>query len=252
MYNNDVDSFLNEKVYDLLKKTKNRMYSDELKDEYYINIFPEAYANLIALTSRGKLPTGMSLTADIGGATTDISFFTIENGVPMIYKFWSIPRGLNHLAEKSGFDYANGNFSLRVNKDVVDRYNQKKYELVSNLANDLRKKIQKETNISVKNLNDALKDRLILYSGGGSTFDFLTEPVYSFTDVRIVNADIWNEENVRDKASVGKLSVLLTTAYGLSVCEDDKDVVLKNYSTLFDHLPRRYERYINEISKDQC
>lgn len=252
VYNNDVDSFLNEKVDDLLKKTKNRMYSDELKDEYYINIFPEAYANLIALTSRGKLPTGMSLTADIGGATTDISFFTIENGVPMIYKFWSIPRGLNHLAEKSGFDYANGNFSLRVNKDVVDRYNQKKYELVSNLANDLRKKIQKETNISVKNLNDALKDRLILYSGGGSTFDFLTEPVYSFTDVRIVNADIWNEENVRDKASVGKLSVLLTTAYGLSVCEDDKDVVLKNYSTLFDHLPRRYERYINEISKDQC
>ena len=49
---------------------------------YRINIFPEAYASLIGLTSRGKLSEGMSLNADIGGGTTDISFF-------IDYKYWN-------------------------------------------------------------------------------------------------------------------------------------------------------------------
>ena len=77
VYENDMDSFLNEKVDDLWAKTKILKYSPNLKQEYIINVFPEAYASLIGLTSRGKLTEGMSLTADIGGGTTDVSFFTI-------------------------------------------------------------------------------------------------------------------------------------------------------------------------------
>lgn len=252
VYKNDLRSFLNEKVYDLLEKTNNRMYSDELKEEYWINIFPEAYACLVALTSRGKLPTGMSLTADIGGATTDISFFTIEEGNPMIYKFWSIPRGLNYVSRQSGFDYAEGDFTTRVHQDVIDRYNRKKQELVYNLIRDLQKKIHDETNIPVQNLLNALKDRILVYSGGGSTFEFLTEPIYTFTDVRVVDSSIWNEENIKDKANVSKLSVLLTTAYGLSVGKSDEAVKLKSFSTLFAHLPKKSDNSIQEISKDQC
>lgn len=252
VYKNDFDSFLNEKVDKLLLKTENKRYSKELKDEYWINIFPEAYASLIALTSRGKLPTGMSLTADIGGGTTDISFFTIENGNPMIYKFWSIPRGLNYVAECSGFDYADGDFKSLVHQDVIDKFNRKKHELVYNLVRDLRKKIQEETSIPVQNLKDALKDRILVYSGGGSTYDFLTRPIDTFTDVRKIDASIWREENVKDKSVVSNLSLLLTTAYGLSVSKDDKEVKLKSYSSLFSHLPKKYERTIQEISKDQC
>ncbi len=172
VYKSDLTLFLNEKYEDLLAKTENQRFSDELKDEYVINIFPEAYASLTALTSRGKLPTGMSLTADIGGGTTDISFFTIEDGLPMIYKYWSIPRGLNYVAARSGFDYADGDFTNRVHQEVIDKFNRKKYELVSNLVKDLAKKIQNETSIPVQNLRDALKDRILVYSGGGSTFDF--------------------------------------------------------------------------------
>ena len=252
VYNSDLTLFLNEKYEDLLAKTENQRFSDELKDEYVINIFPEAYASLTALTSRGKLPTGMSLTADIGGGTTDISFFTIEDGLPMIYKYWSIPRGLNYVAARSGFDYADGDFTNRVHQEVIDKFNRKKYELVSNLVKDLAKKIQNETSIPVQNLRDALKDRILVYSGGGSTFDFLTKPIDTFTDIRIIDASIWNEENIKDKADVANLSLLLTTAYGLSVSVSDEDVKLKSYHSLFAHLPKKHENTIEEISKDQC
>jgi hypothetical protein len=252
VYKNNFNSFLNEKYQDLLEKTVNRPFTKNMKEEYWINIFPEAYASLTALTSRGKLPTGMSLTADIGGGTTDISFFTIEDGLPMIYKFWSIPRGLNYVAERSGFDYADGDFTSRIHQDVVDKFNRKKHEYVYNLVKDLQRKIQNETNIPVQNLRDALKDRILVYSGGGSTFSFLTKPIDTFTDVRIIDSSIWNEENVKDKVVVAKLSVLLTTAYGLSVSDNDEDVKLKSYSSLFAHLPKKNEREIQEISKDQC
>lgn len=251
VYQNKFDQFLNEKYTDLLEKTEKKEFSKELKEEYWINVFPEAYASLTALTSRGKLPTGMSLTADIGGGTTDISFFTIEQGLPMIYKFWSIPRGLNYVAERSGFDYVEKDFSMRVRPEVISKYNQIKYELVYNLMKDLERRIRIETSIPVQNLRDALKNRIVVYSGGGSTYSFLTKPIGSFTDVRVIDGSIWNEENIKDKAVVSKFPMLLTTAYGLSVSTDDEDVKLKSYTSLFAHLPKKEENAIDEVSKDQ-
>ena len=41
----------------------------------------------------------MSLMIDIGGGTTDISFFTIENNQPQVYDFFSIDKGLNYLTK---------------------------------------------------------------------------------------------------------------------------------------------------------
>lgn len=252
VYKNNLDDFLNEKYDVLLTRTVNRPFSKEMKEEYWINIFPEAYANLTALTSRGKLPTGMSLTADIGGGTTDISFFTIEEGNPMIYKFWSIPRGLNYIAERSGFDYADGDFTSKAHQEVIEKYNRKKHELVYNLVKDLQRKIKNETSIPVENLREALRDRILVYSGGGSTFSFLTMPIDTFTDVRVIDDSIWNEENIKDKSVASKLSVLLTTAYGLSVSKSDEDIKLKSYASLFAHLPKENENERPEISKDQC
>ena len=56
----------------------------ENKYDYRINVFPEAYASLIGLTSRGKLSSGMSINADIGGGTTDISFFIVKDRSLMV------------------------------------------------------------------------------------------------------------------------------------------------------------------------
>jgi hypothetical protein len=170
----------------------------------------------------------------------------------MIYRYWSIPRGLNYIAELSGFDYSEGDFTSRADSEVIDKFNRKKQELVYNLINDLKRRIKEETSIPVQSLMDALEDRIIVYSGGGSTYKFLTQPISTFTDVKLVDSSIWNEEKVEDKAIVSQLSLLLTTAYGLSVGDKDEDVKLKSYNSLYEYFPGKHEKEIQEISKDQC
>ena len=97
VFQNDKAAFLSCNIESLKDKTEIVSYSDEIKDEYGILVFPEAYACLKPLTSRGKIATGMSLMIDIGGGTTDVSFFTIENKLPQVYDFFSINKGLNYL-----------------------------------------------------------------------------------------------------------------------------------------------------------
>lgn len=253
VYKNDMESFLDEKVDDLWGKTEFIKYSSDLKGEYFINVFPEAYASLIGLTSRGKLTEGMSLTADIGGGTTDVSFFTIQEGHPVIYRYWSIPQGLNYIAELSGFDYSEGHFEEKASDEIVEKFYRKRVEIVDVLVNDLTNQLRKETNIPAKNLRDALRNRILVYNGGGSTYRFLTVPISYFSDVKLIDASIWKEENMKDKSTVSKLCLLLTTAYGLSVSNDDQDVKLKKFTSLFEGLSSDDDKtVIHEIDKDVC
>ena len=67
----------------------------------------------------------MSLNADIGGGTTDISFFIVRNKIPKIYKYWSIPRGLNYIAEMSGFGYSEKDFIKNASQEIIDKFNRK-------------------------------------------------------------------------------------------------------------------------------
>lgn len=252
VYENNMETFLAETVDRLLNKTEYIRYTKDAKEEYFINIFPEAYAGLVSLTSRGKLSTGMSLTADIGGGTTDVSFFTIQDNQPVIYRYWSIPRGLNYIAEKSGFDYSEGKFVERANKDIIDMFNRKKLEIVSILIRDLIKQLRQETSIPVSNLYDALKDRVLVYNGGGSTLPFLTVPILDFTDVKLIDASMWKEENMKDIEKVAPLCQLLTTAYGLSIGENDEDVKLCMFTSLFKNLSKSDEESSTMIDKDYC
>ncbi len=251
VYENDMKSFLNEKIEDLISKTDQKKYSDNLKDEYYINVFPEAYASLIALSSQGRITPGMCLTADIGGGTTDISFFTVQKEGLKIYKFWSIPHGLNSIAKYSGFEYQEGNFENRIKHNVIGLFNQKKHDVVDKLVKDLIKRIQK-TGVPVKNLMDKLNGRVLVYAGGGSTFHELTSPIYLFTDVNLVDDSIWREQNVKEIRKVANLSPLLSTAFGLTQSENDDDVKLKSYDTLLEFFPDGERSEKQEISKDVC
>ena len=253
VYQNDINAFLSEPIERLKEKTELKEYSSELKDEYIIQVFPEAYASLIGLTSKGKISEGMSLTADIGGGTTDISFFTINNRNPIIYRYWSIPEGLNYIAEMSGFDYSDGAFEEKARGNVVDSYNAKKLEIVNMLIRDLKSSLG-GTGIPKKNLMNALRNRILVYSGGGSTYDFLANPLDTFSDVKIVDASIWKEENIKDKNVVSRLSVLLTTAYGLSMGKNGKDVKLEPFSSLCGggNFQKRENVQIQVIDKDMC
>lgn len=253
VYGHDLRKFLNENLDNLKRNTELMDFSEDLKEEYRINIFPEAYVSLIGLTSRGKLSEGMSLNADIGGGTTDISFFIVNKGIPKIYRYWSIPRGLNYIAEQSGFNYAEGGFELKAHDDVVKKYNKKKEDLAYDLVMDLLTQLRTYTKIPKSNLRNALQNRIVVYNGGGSTYPALTTEIYHFSDVKIANSDLWTEEIIRDRSKVIKLANLLTTAFGLSVAESDNEVTLCDFDTLFAKTGSESgdgER--QEIDKDVC
>ena len=247
----DLRAFLKENVSVLIAKTVLLPFSEEEKEYNRINIFPEAYASLIGLTSKGKLSEGMSINADIGGGTTDISFFIVKNRTPQIYKYWSIPRGLNYLAELSGFDYSEKDFVKNVHQDSIDKFNRKKLEIIYNLEVQLVELVRR-IGILRSNLFQALKDRIVVYNGGGSTFLELSTPISRFTDVKVAGADLWAEEIVKDKKKVEKFFNLLTTAYGLSVSEDDNDVVLCDFDKLLTPTEKEKRYGKDEIDKDVC
>jgi len=114
VFKNDKKAFLNTPIAYLKKLTIIEKYTLNLKDNYGILVFPEAYACLKPLTSKGKIADNIGLMVDIGGGTTDISLFTIapkdedlnmtsnskdrkKERVPMVYDFHSIDMGLNFL-----------------------------------------------------------------------------------------------------------------------------------------------------------
>jgi rRNA maturation protein Rpf1 len=253
VYCHDLRKFLNEKVEDLKRNTELMDFSEDIKEEYRINIFPEAYVSLIGLTSRGKLSEGMSLNADIGGGTTDISFFIVNKGIPKIYRYWSLPCGLNYIAEQSGFNYAEGGFELKAHDDVVKKYNKKKEDLGYDLVMELLAQLRTYTKIPKSNLRNALQNRIVVYNGGGSTYPALTTEIYHFSDVKIANSDLWTEEIIRDRSKVIKLANLLTTAFGLSVAESDNEVTLCDFDTLFAKTgSENGDDERQEIDKDVC
>lgn len=254
VYHSDINLFLKEKVDRLITITREhyQRFSQEQKENNVINIFPEAYAGLIPLTSKGKLATGMSITADIGGGTTDVSFFTIENGSPIIYRYWSLPYGLNYIAEQSGFDYQDEDMAKNALPGVIKRFNDEKEKVVRELIKDLVKQFQeRDSNVLISTLYSVLKDRIVVYNGGGSTYPFLTTEIDTFTDVKVITSELWKEEHIKYKKDVGLHSKLLTTAYGLSLSESDQDVKIKPFTSLFNMLQKRKPYGREPISKDQ-
>lgn len=252
VYHNDVQAFLSESVESLLAKTRFRFCTDELKYEYNIKVFPEAYASMISLTSRGKLTPGMCLAVDIGGGTTDISFFTIIGKEPLIYRFWSLDEGLNSIVEKSGYDYQDGPFQKIASRKVINDFNQSRVDLYKLLEQDLYRKMNRETVIDKSNLTRALTDRILVYNGGGSAFSSLTVSTGTFTDVVLVDEEMWQTENVMDKDAVAPISKLLNTAYGLSVGKNDDTIPLCEFSELFGNM-RSGKKVIKDfVDKDMC
>ena len=251
VYHQDLRAFLNEKIDNLIAKTTLLPFSADEKEFNRINIFPEAYASLIGLTSRRKLVDGMSLNADIGGGTTDISFFVVENGKPKIYKYWSLPYGLNYIAEQSGFDYSEGNFVDKAHDDVIDDFNEKKKRIVVELERDLLMKVR-STTIDKSSLLSALKNRVVVYNGGGSIYDSIAIEFPHFNDVRKSSIELWKDEIVKDMDRVSKYVNILTTSYGLSVSEEDSEVELCDFNSLFSESIKDGDYEKSEIDKDVC
>lgn len=251
-YENDFDSFINEKVDSLLRRTKIVPYDISLVDDYGIMVLPEAYAALISHTSRGKIPNGMGITTDIGGGTTDITFFTYSNKTLSLYRFESLPYGLNYIAEKSGFDYSQGNVMQSADSDVIESFNRYKKDFVEQLKEDLVRNYIRETRKFRSDIENALKNRAVIYSGGGSSYPKLACPISTFKDIKIIDERIWEEENIIDKDEVKNIIRVLNTCYGLSLEDNEDHVKVCKFTTLFSHMDKQKtnDRYM--VDKDAC
>ena len=262
VYENDMKRFLNEKITSLMENTEILSYSDEKKEEYNILIFPEAYACLRPLAAKGRITSGMNLMVDIGGGTTDISFFTMEKeketdkiAKPQIYELLSAPIGLNFLT-KAEEHLDSGKLDSNVGIDTkLDWVRQAEYfDEISNLCYRLRQRILKLYDNSTKLYRDrvvqALKDRLIIYTGGGSTFSTLRRAYDGFTDIKHITTNEWGTQSFDEMEIICQLCPILSTVFGLSISATTDKFKTKPLNELFKHIEDAEEGAYDDINTD--
>ncbi len=97
-----------------------------------------------------------------------------------------------------------------------------------------------KVDLSKAAIYEALEDRIVVYSGGGSTYDFLCRKLNQFTDVRRMDKRIWNGFYLEDANDILSLTPILSTALGLSVQREDGDnIKISSLHEIFAHLPKK-------------
>lgn len=242
VFANDKEKFLSTPMKELTEVTELVPYSKEVKEEYGLLVFPEAYACLKPLISQGKLATGMSLMIDIGGGTTDISFFTIENNKPQVYDFYSINKGLNYLTCAND---TNKEGTETIVKDESEISNNRRTSFImeiNQVCNSLKSKLQKEfklqTGLNLQRLFDALKNRPLVYCGGGSTFASLRVNYGDYKDKKQISHKEWNVKSINDVDDIidNELCPILSTAYGLAISTENDNIVMKPFKDIFENI----------------
>lgn len=248
IYNNDKKKFLDTKIGELKNLTKIEPFSDELKKEYGILVFPEAYSCLKPLTSKGKIATGMNLIIDIGGGSTDISFFIIKDKKPEVYDFFSIAKGLNYLTNafsKNTKKEVNDNECsdvfkpLRIDKARLNTFVCELKKVINDLIDRLKNEFNKQTPLDLCRLKQALKDRPLIYCGGGSTYPELRlDYSYYFKDKKLITLDEWDTKSIESENinEFKEIVPILSTAYGLSISVTDDNITKKPFMDIFENI----------------
>lgn len=239
---NDKQKFLSTPMKELVEKTEIVPYSQEIKEDYGLLVFPEAYACLMPLISQGKLETGMNLMIDIGGGTTDISFFTIEKNKPQVYAFYSLDMGLNYLthADDNDADRIDPNVKdpKTIDLDCLSVLSTRIRKVCYMIRQELVKELTDQTPLGPKTLHRALNRRPLIYSGGGSTFEMLRHPYDSYLDLRLISHREWKDEAVEDIEYIIKdnLCPILSTAYGLAISTENDDIEMKPLKDIYENI----------------
>ena len=205
----------------------------------------------------------MSLMVDIGGGTTDISFFTIENRSPQVYAFYSVNKGLNFLTAAENQDTKREDSNVKNESEII--IERKKIfrndinQTCNNLLNRLQREFKSQTKLNLFRLTDALKSRPIIYTGGGSTFPSLRENIAGFRDKIYISYKEWRTDAVKDIDEIIKddLCPILSTAYGLSISVPNDNITCRPLSDIFRSIrgveeekkvykPYRYGRAISD------
>lgn len=247
VFHRDKKRFLIITYMELEKLTKIIPYSVEEKKKASILVFPEAVACLRPLLQGQKVDEGkMHTMIDIGGGTTDISFFTIKDGSPHIFNFQTIPHGLNYLTKVDDISglVNNVNLSTEIDNQRMVIYHQELKRCLASLVNDLRLSFE-HTNFEVQKLYDALKGRPIIYTGGGSTFEQLRKAYQDFS-VMLVDDSCWKKNSIVQREKAIRFCPLLSTVYGLAIYAKNDNIVLSHISSLFAGLKKAVDHEVYE------
>lgn len=247
----DLPKFLSTRYETLINSIKNldKEYNPYNYSDYNLNyarILPEAFAALFTLTENGKIPNGMNMYIDIGGGTTDISFFTIDEKKPKIYSYESIPKGLNFILEENkvnvnSFDKKEfKNFTTKQLKERYKEYLKNVKEKVNRITQSL---IEEATNINKRGeMINRLNKRPLIYSGGGSTEEKLREKYFAFNDIVQINEKLDITKFINSNLSNEQLFIL-ATAYGLAKWNKYEDDI--NIASIKEFLSAAKEEYGN-------
>ncbi len=217
---------------DLIEMTK---YSEgnvvEEAEMYGFVIIPEAYAGLQSLTYNRRLSRGdMNLLVDIGGGTTDIAFFTIDESLmPAIHTVASFHKGLNFVLENylknhPGMTMGDAQDLLRSNieqfNDAISAYTVELRKELNHLIDLVSLEFKKEvvgTELTTARLIEAMLGRPIVYCGGGSVFPRMRVSHQFFSDKRLINKDTLNIPHLQNLDLDPVFYTILATSYGLSI-----------------------------------
>ena len=246
VFHGDKDAFLLSTYQELTELTEIIPPSEEKAKEYGILALPEAYANLVTVTAKKQIEKGISFVVDIGGGTTDISLFNIdEDDAPHIYGYTSIDKGINYIVETSAKhldiwrqnslnDIPECDRAMAVDSLIKEVRNSCKM-----IIHDILKAFDK-VDLSKIAIYEALENRIVVYSGGGSTYDFLCQEIHQFTDIRRMDKRIWNGFYLEKADEVLSLAPILSTALGLSVQREEGDnIKISDLHEIFAHLPKK-------------
>jgi hypothetical protein len=226
-------------------------FSEEELNNYRINVIPEAYAGLVSLTQKKKLEKGMNLLVDIGGGTTDIAFFTItEEDLPDIHSVHSLYKGLNFIYENvaSKSEYSdivaiqrmidNTHSSFGQFEEPIFIYKSELQGVARNIIGSIKDSFIKSSTkhrLHIGKLNQAMLNRPVLFSGGGSTFEELVGKVESFSDSMKINQEMLSITTLKSEIQDDNMFSILSTAYGLSIPLEN-EIELTDINEVFNHI----------------
>lgn len=253
IFQNDFEKFLATPYEELLSMIPKYEYSEDLKMQYGLIILPEAYAALRSLTANSRIPRGMSIMLDMGGGTTDISFFVIEdNGEPHIYHFESIAKGLNFFLEyEDRHSFRTIDFSKKKELEDVPRdvFNNAYKEFKGNIdtvIKNLTDFLHQDTisrGFMKSAFRDAVQNRPAIYTGGGCYDNRMRKPIFDFSDVKYIDRKILGIPNVVEENRITIPYSLMATAFGLSIQRLDDEIEVSKKEDLFAKYTNVNEQY---------
>ena len=247
--------YLEENYKELHRKTQIiPLPNKDVIGEYYFDDLPESFAGLIAVTQKKKLGKGFHILVDIGGGTTDMGLFYVNQNtnLPDVIRLLSFPKGLNFIFEKA--QEKNGNLSLKelqelffqdcdqdLFSDGIDEYTKELDKSGKTIFDELYrvfielKDQHKKTN---SDLNRALDNQPIIYSGGGAIYSILHISIYSLRDIRRIDKDMLSIGNLKNKCKIpNKLYPVLAVSYGLAIYEKGfKEIEFSNVKDVFRNM----------------